>query len=327
MYRYVYRGETEHNELNKYRYSVVLHIEAKPTSVIEAPVENGLGMSIEDIETYLRRQQPEAICFSSLANSRVRHDVDAVELLSQTELRLNVQQLRQQLEDKPVNSIDPEQLYQLSTSLGYQLELCWSAQGEGQSMDAVFVRSELGVEAMVLTPLTQQSVGGGDWHRYGNNPLASVTVKQIIPQLRQYLEERLPEYMLPSGYVMLSQLPLTPNGKVDRKALPAPDYASHLSTEFVAPETTTEKALAEIWTEVLGIEQVGRHDNFFELGGHSLLATQVVSRIRPDFGIDIALTIFFENSTIAKLAEILVNQQLEQVDSNILEQILAEVDK
>ncbi|NEP11784.1 MAG: amino acid adenylation domain-containing protein, partial [Symploca sp. SIO2C1] len=293
---------TEHNELNKYRYSVLLHIEAQPASVIEAPVENGVGMSIEEIEAYLKQQQPDSICFSNLANSRVATDVEAVELLSQPESKLNVQQLKQQLEDKPANGIAPEQLEQLSTSLGYALELCWSAKGGQGCMDAVLVRSSLAAEGMVLTPLTQQSLVGGNWHLYGNNPLASVSAKQLIPQLRDYLEERLPEYLLPNGYVVLPQLPLTPNGKVDRKALPAPDVISSLSTEFVAPETPTEKALAEIWTEVLGIQKVGIYDNFFELGGHSLMATQVVSRIRQSLSVELPLQSLFEKTKIASLA-------------------------
>ena len=296
------RGSTL-NELNKYRYSVLLHIEAQPASVIVAPVEKEAGMSIEEIEAYLRQKQPEAICLSNLANSRVIRDLNAVELISEVSSKLNVQQLRQQLGDKPANGIAPEQLHQLSTSLGYQVELCWSAQGGAGSFDAVLLQSSLAAEAMVLTPLTQQSVGGGNWHRYGNNPLASVTTKQqLIPQWREYLEQRLPEYLLPSGYVVLPQLPLTPNGKVDRKALPAPDVTSSLSTEFIAPETTTEKALAEIWTQVLGIEQVGVHDNFFELGGHSLLATQVVSRIRQALSVELPLQSLFEKPDIGSLA-------------------------
>ena len=310
---------TQHNELNKYRYSVLLHVQAQPASVIEAPLENGLGMSIEQIEAYLRQKQPEAICFSSLANGRVEHELNAMELLSQGESRLNVQQLRQQLEDKPANGINPEQLHQLSVSLGYQLELCWSAQGNVGCMDAVLVRSELAAEGMVLTPLTQQTVVGGNWHRYGNNPLASVTTKQLIPQWREYLEERLPEYLLPSGYVVLPQLPLTPNGKVDRKALPAPDNTSSVSTEFVAPQTPTEKTLAEIWIQVLGIKQVGIHDNFFELGGHSLMATQVVSRIRQTLEKELTLKRLFESPTIADIAQSLeVLNQLAQDETTLI---------
>jgi len=186
-------------------------------------------------------------------------------------------------------------------------------------------------------------------HRWGTKEIDSQTSKQVSKnrellenqiyswqevfnerihsELREYLESRLPEYMIPSGFVLLSQLPLTPNGKVDRKALPVVDVASRVSTEYVAPETETQKTLVEIWEEVLGIERVGIHDNFFDLGGHSLMATQVVSRVRQALAMEISITTLFKSSTIAQLAEFLVEQQLEQVDSNILEQILAGVNR
>ncbi|WP_293066654.1 amino acid adenylation domain-containing protein, partial [Moorena sp. SIO3F7] len=130
-----------------------------------------------------------------------------------------------------------------------------------------------------------------------------ISETEQINKLKQYLKERLPEYMVPSGLMVLSQLPLTPNGKVDRKALPAPDLAISASTEYVAPETETQKALAEIWKEVLGIEQVGIHDNFFDLGGHSLMVTQVVSRVRQLLNIELPLIKLFENSDVASLAK------------------------
>ncbi|AOX00546.1 hypothetical protein BJP34_14815 [Moorena producens PAL-8-15-08-1] len=136
-----------------------------------------------------------------------------------------------------------------------------------------------------------------------NLELSDQTAKQLIPQLREYLESRLPEYMIPRGFVVLSQLPLTPNGKVDRKALPIPDVASSVSTEYVAPQTQTQKVLAEIWQEVLAIEKVGIHDNFFDLGGHSLLATQVVSRIQQAFAVECPLKTLFETPELASLAQ------------------------
>ncbi|NEQ10518.1 MAG: AMP-binding protein, partial [Moorea sp. SIO4E2] len=305
---------TEHNELNKYRYSVLLHIEAQPGKVITPTVESGAALSVQQIETYLRDKGPESICFSGLVNGRVANDVELVELLSQPESKQNVQQLRQFLESKETKSIDPERLYELSASLGYSLELCWSGQGSPELMDGVFVRSELAKEGIVLTPLTQKSVVAANWSNYGNNPLSSQFRKELIPQLREYLQSRLPEYMVPSGLMVLSQLPLTPNGKVDRKALPVPDVASSVSTEYVAPQTETQKALAEIWQEVLGIEKVGIHDNFFELGGHSLLATQVVSRIQQAFEKEVTLQDLFESPTIADIAQNL--EVLHQVAQN-----------
>ena len=117
--------------------------------------------------------------------------------------------------------------------------------------------------------------------------------------------------MVPSGLMVLSQLPLTPNGKVDRKALPVPDMESSVLTEYVAPETQTQKVLAEIWAEVLGIEQIGIHDNFFDLGGHSLMATQVMSRVRNTFYLELSLSKLFEKPTIVQLST-----ALEAIDDN-----------
>ena len=106
--------------------------------------------------------------------------------------------------------------------------------------------------------------------------------------------------MVPSAFVFLDSLPLTPNGKVDRQALPAPTSARpELAETFAAAHTPTEEVLAGLWTELLGVEQVGIHDNFFDLGGHSLLATQVISRVRELFHVEIALRQLFETPTVA----------------------------
>ncbi|HZI09046.1 MAG TPA: amino acid adenylation domain-containing protein, partial [Myxococcus sp.] len=120
--------------------------------------------------------------------------------------------------------------------------------------------------------------------------------------LRGHVGGRLPEYMVPAAVVVLDALPLTPNGKVDRKALPSPDFAAGAREAFVAPRTATEVALAALFAEVLGLEQVGLHGNFFELGGHSLLATRAVSRLRSVFGVELPLREFFEAPTVEALA-------------------------
>ncbi|WP_442937947.1 amino acid adenylation domain-containing protein [Nostoc sp.] len=123
-----------------------------------------------------------------------------------------------------------------------------------------------------------------------------------ITELRDFLELKLPNYMVPAVFVILEALPLTPNGKVDRKALPVPD-ATQLLSHFTPPSTPIEQMLAGIWAEVLGLEKVGIYHNFFELGGHSLLATRVISLVRQVFQQELPLRRLFEQPIIAGLAK------------------------
>jgi len=109
---------------------------------------------------------------------------------------------------------------------------------------------------------------------------ASAGQQPSVTAVRDFLQQRLPEYMVPTAFVFLETMPLTTNGKMDRKALPAPDAALVATAEYVPPRNEMEQRLAALWSELLRVERVGLHDNFFNLGGHSLLATQVVSRLR-----------------------------------------------
>jgi amino acid adenylation domain-containing protein len=126
-----------------------------------------------------------------------------------------------------------------------------------------------------------------------------------VEQLRSFIQDRLPEYMIPSAFVQMESFPLTSNGKVNRRALSEPTNSRpELAQTFVAPRTPTEEILAGIWGDVLGLEQVGIYDNFFNLGGHSLLATQVISLTRKAFKIELPLRSLFESPAIASLARI-----------------------
>jgi amino acid adenylation domain-containing protein len=146
--------------------------------------------------------------------------------------------------------------------------------------------------------------------------------------LRAHMRQSLPEYMVPSAFVVLDRLPLTANGKVDRKALPAPEIASVVE-RYVAPRTPVEEEVAGIWAEVLHLERVGVEESFFDLGGHSLLATRVVSRVREVFGVDVSLRALFEGPTVAQMAarvdaaQEMMDAQLAQVDPEEMAQLLA----
>lgn len=145
--------------------------------------------------------------------------------------------------------------------------------------------------------------------------------------LQDYLKRKLPEYMVPAFVVYLAELPLTSNGKIDRKALPEPEQQRpQLEAAYVAPQGETEKLLAEIWSRVLHVPQVGRHDNFFELGGHSLLVLRAASRIRQHFSVEIPLAVIFETPTIAALAGKLSDLQVAAIESTELARMLDEVE-
>ncbi|HEU4558131.1 MAG TPA: amino acid adenylation domain-containing protein, partial [Longimicrobium sp.] len=136
----------------------------------------------------------------------------------------------------------------------------------------------------------------------GDRQLVAYVVGSVeTGALRAHLRQGLPEYMVPSAFVFLDALPLTPNGKLDRKALPAPDFAP-AEERYVAPRTPVEEVLAEIWAETLRLERVGVEESFFDLGGHSLLATRVVARVRQLFGVEVPLRALFEGPTVAELA-------------------------
>jgi amino acid adenylation domain-containing protein/non-ribosomal peptide synthase protein (TIGR01720 family) len=170
-------------------------------------------------------------------------------------------------------------------------------------------RIELGeIESVLNThPQVQQTVVIATEDKPGNKRLvaylATDSESLTSSELRGLLKERLPEYMVPSAFVLLDTLPLTPNGKIDRKALPKPTEGVTREQEYIAPRTSTEKALAHVWQDVLGLEQVSINDNFFEMGGDSILSIQVVSRAK-NAGIQITPKQIFQHQTIAELAAI-----------------------
>jgi acyl carrier protein len=150
----------------------------------------------------------------------------------------------------------------------------------------------------------------------GDKRLVAYVVGSVeMDGLRAHLRQSLPEYMVPRAIVPLDRLPLNANGKVDRKALPAPEYAAD-ADRYVAPRTPVEEVLAGIWAEVLRLERVGVEESFFELGGHSLLAMRVVSRVRELCGVELPLRALFEGPTIAEMAR-RVDAVQEEMDAEL----------
>jgi amino acid adenylation domain-containing protein len=173
---------------------------------------------------------------------------------------------------------------------GYRIEL--------EEIEAVLGQHE-GVGQCVVVAREQ---AGGDQRLVAYFERRTATTPSV-GDLRGYLGQRLPEYMIPSAFVAMDKLPMTPNRKIDRKALPAGEIEGVSEGGYVAPRNQREEQLAQLWAQVLKLERVGIHDNFFHLGGHSLTATQLISRIRAVMGVKVPLRSVFEAPTVAAFSE------------------------
>ena len=319
-----------HNELTRFRYDVVLHLGKESNSSLKVQWSDWRkdNLTISDIRRILAQTQPEVLGIKNVPNARLQVELELEELLAGENELANVGEIDKTLKEIKLNEgIDPEQFWDISQDLPYVINISWSDSDNKGSYDVVCQHHDQPFKSHRMLPLFETNCLVKSWQDYASNPIQGKLSRQLIPQLRSSLQHSLPNYMVPSAFVLLEALPLTPNGKVDRRALPAPDiFRREVEAELVAPRTETEEILTGIWSEILRVE-VGIYDNFFELGGHSLLATQVISRLREAFSIELSLNIIFANPTIAQLAEQVVRAQLEQAKSEELEQILAEVDE
>ncbi|MEH2405209.1 amino acid adenylation domain-containing protein [Nostoc sp.] len=317
------------NELTQFRYDVTLHIgtNIQPHTITWLNWQLD-KLSFTEIQNQLHKEQPELLGIRRVPNQRVQQALQIWQWLENPPSVETVNQLRQVLAQQPRVGINPEQFYQLGQQLGYTVHLSWWESSQDGCYDVVFCRHS-------LTQTSDETIAFWDssavttkpWTEYTNNPLYGKLVQKLVPQVREYIQQKLPDYMVPQAFVVLNSLPLTPNGKVDRRALPSPDTATrNLSTGFVLPRSPIEAQIAQIWSEVLGVERIGVKDNFFELGGHSLLATQVLSEINSAFELDLSIQMMFESPTVAGIAAYievvdLVTQNLsvKEVSSEVVE--------
>jgi thioesterase domain-containing protein/SAM-dependent methyltransferase/acyl carrier protein len=298
------RGEAP-NELTRYRYDVVLHTdEGEGRVVVDEELSWSGAQTMAELECGLREKRWSAVCVRGMGNGRLSRDEWGRKLIESADEGLEVQQLRMQLEQVSGDEeVSAEELWRLGERYGYEVQVGWEHGSATGQMRAYLWEASRARRA----GMPGERVGEASrerelpWRSYANDPLESSYRQELIPQLREYLKGRLPEYMLPGAWVVLKSLPLTPSGKVDRKGLPAPQGRAGVG-EYVAPRTLTEQVLAGIWGEVLKVERVGVRDNFFELGGHSLLATRVMLQVRESMGTELPLRAMFEAPTVGELA-------------------------
>ncbi|MCZ8242564.1 MAG: amino acid adenylation domain-containing protein [Microcystis sp. LE19-131.1A] len=308
------RGQAQ-NELTQFRYDVTLHLDTdvQKTTISWLNWQRD-GFSLAQLQDKLKLEQPEYLGIRDVPNQRLQKALQILDCLENPPGVTTVGELRQLLAKNTGIGINPEQMWQLGEQLGYTVHLSWWEGSQDGSFDVVFCRQNAILEP-IISKVDQQpypnfwddgTIIPKSWTDYTNNPLYGKLVQKLVPQVREFVQQKLPSYMVPQAFVLLNTLPLTPNGKVDRLALPTPDTATrNLATGFLAPRTAIETQMSQIWSEVLGVERIGIKDNFFELGGHSLLATQVISRSRDLFSVELSLQNLLEYPTIANLAEII----------------------
>lgn len=307
------RGQA-HNELTCFRYDVVLSLQLLAESTAGHAQISQLdwqreNLSLNGLRHLLEVTQPPLLELIHIPNARLAESVLAMAALENSPATATAQEIWHEVQrQKQAYGIDPQALWNLSQEFPYTIEISWGTAYPDGGYDAFFRHHQyqelvMFPDAPITTPRP--------WSTYTTNPLKKMLEHTQKDQILRFLRERLPAYMLPSALVFLENLPLTPNSKVDRHALPAPHRRRpELDTTFVEPRTATEKEIAGIWQELLGIGPIGIYDDFFALGGHSLLGTQVVSRIQKRLGAALSLRLLFETPTVMALAHAAQNALL-----------------
>ncbi len=301
------KGGKAQNELTRFRYDVILHVNRPIHCIQNYTTINWKQMQLtsETLRTFLETEQPTYLVVKDIPNARIIADTTAVEILRDEAAPGHVGDLWQTLRAAMTDSgAAPETLQQFSDTLPYNITITWSHAPE--LFDLYCIRQETApkdrAEPFIVFQEEAPRTAPKPWSAYTTNPMAAESKSNLAPELREYLKRHLPEYMIPSLIIVMDTMPLNNNGKIDRKALPSPDGSRpELKSAYVAPRNPAEQTLAEIWAELLGVGKIGVHDNFFELGGDSLMSIRVVAKASKS-GLTITTKQVFQYQTIAELA-------------------------
>lgn len=298
---------SSNNELIRFRFDVVLDIEVPSFPSIESDLLDWQQqqLSILGLRQLLQEQQPAMLKITNVPDSRVLLEVKASELLAGNHDLDNLKTVKNLWDALPqasmTSGVHPEIFWRLSQELPYNTHITLSEEGTTGCYDVV-LRHIAATTQEYLLPLSKQTVESKSWSIYANSPLQTNAKNSFVPRLRAFLKNKLPDYMIPSAFVVMEKLPLTPNGKIDRRSLPEPKKERPtLSGAFVAASNDLETQITEIWSQILGIEQIGIYDNFFELGGHSLLAAQLLAQVKETLQVELPLFYLLRKPTVAGL--------------------------
>lgn len=295
------------NEMNCYRYDSIIHIGDS-----HEPYKERLEwdwesekITVEKIEELLKHDKPKQILIKYVKNKRIVTDILASNLIMSDVISGKVEDLQEYIDNNGMLhiSIDPEEFWSLESRYNYDIDIYLSLK-RPECFHVLITQKNNAISKLCLVEDLADNYNDTfiNWNKYSSNPLQALFNKKIIPDLKEYLVDKLPVYMHPSAYVLVDEIKLTANGKIDTKSLPRPDSMQDIDTSYTLPTTKLEQILANLYSELLAIKNVDINSSFFELGGHSLLATQLIFKLRDTLGTDIPLRILFETPTIAGMA-------------------------
>ncbi|SAI74503.1 D-alanine--D-alanine ligase [Bordetella ansorpii] len=284
------------NELTRYRYDVALGPADALGQARDARVVrwDTLAAGAADVEALLSQQPQAPLRVTGVPNARLSRDAAvwrALQDASRAEITAGT--LRAQILDIETAGIEPDALRGLAEKLGYEACAEWRDADPLGGYDIEFARPGAPRAAMAPPPR--------DGRVLASDPLRAQRLAVLPARMRARLAERLPEYMVPGHYALVDALPRTPSGKLDYRGLPEPEVAGRPPASE-SPRGAVEQALAQVWSQALGLDSVGRDDNFFEIGGHSLLAIRVKAVVAERYGCEIPIRSFFDHQTLREMA-------------------------
>lgn len=290
------------NELNDYRYDVVLHIEKQITENAHTTVMNWQQeqLTLPALTNQLGQQHQAMIHLADIPNQHWTTINGLLDYLKQDTKNITLQEYFEFLPNSNTSATSPAELKQLATSLNYEVSCIFPISTKIDCFDAIFYKKSYILPCLEQT-VTRHKKAIMNWQMYANKPWHLVCHKIVQDMLHQYLSEKLPYYMIPSLFVIVDEIPLTANGKINKKALA--EHQPIVVAKYHAANTAIEQVLIEIWRNILGIEEIGIYDNFFELGGHSLNALRVLQSIEERWHINLDMMHLFSKPIVFELAQ------------------------
>jgi amino acid adenylation domain-containing protein len=308
-----YKWGSGDNELTRFRYDAVLYkgIEINNTPGCRKHWQKD-GLNLERVKELLLKEKPGILEVYDVPNGRIERELAAVDIMANGSDIDTVEKLNIEIEKETGNGVHPERFKQPGSE-DYEVEILWAGPGKNAYYNIVYVnKSVLAQGGSRFYPCWGDGAGGyKNLSNYANNPLRTRIEKKLLQDIKEHLKRNLPEYMMPSYFLMIDRFPLTANGKIDRKSLPEPQVEVVGETGYEAPANAIEETLAKFWEQILGVENVSANDNFFDLGGDSLKATTLVSRARKAFQVKIPLVEVFRLQRLRELADYIKGKELE----------------